>query len=132
MIVALILALLIPTGNFDYYKVTTPQRIGSAWTRLDYGDIDTLTTDKRALFFAHVRVTCTKKPRYVKLRFVRYGVDGRDTTGTNTWVLGAASPKKWTISHSWTINTRDPVGVEVKIVGGNCVSTERQLKAWVP
>lgn len=87
----------------------------------------------RSLFFSQLRLDCTSRPRYVKMRLARIHPDGStDTTGTNTWVLGKSAPLSWSGSQWWESNTKYPMVAQFKVVGGKCVSTERQFKWWQP
>ena len=82
----------------------------------------------------HLNFIGKKNPKYVKLRLARVLPNGKlDTTGTNTWVLGKSSPKKWQGSMCWSIDTEYPVRAQIKIGGkGSYTSTLRQFKAWSP
>ena len=87
----------------------------------------------RSLFFAQLHLTCTKPPKYVKIRFARLLPDGkRDTTGTTTWVLGNGTPKTWQGSTYWEMKTKHPIVAQFKVGGGKCSSPERQFKYWTP
>ena len=88
---------------------------------------------ERSLFFAQLHLTCTKPPKYVKIRFTRLLPDGkRDTTGTTTWVLGKGTPKTWQGSTYWEMKTKHPIVAQFKVGGGKCNSPERQVKYWTP
>jgi hypothetical protein len=87
----------------------------------------------RSLFFAQLHLKCSKKPKYVKVRFARLLPNGkRDTTGTNTWVLGKNTPKTWHGSMYWEMKTKYPIVAQFKVGGGNCYSSQRQFKYWTP
>lgn len=86
----------------------------------------------RSMFFAQLRLECTKPPRYVKMRLARLTPDGMDTTGTNTWVLGESAPLSWSGTIWWESKTAYPIVAQFKVVGGKCVSNERQFKWWQP
>jgi hypothetical protein len=86
----------------------------------------------RSLFFAQLRLVCEKRPKYVKMRLARQTPDGLNTTGTNTWVMGKNAPLNWSGTMWWESNTRHPIVAQFKVVGGKCVSNERQLKWWQP
>jgi hypothetical protein len=87
----------------------------------------------RSLFFAQLHLTCTKPPKYVKIRFARLLPDGkRDTTGSTTWVLGKGTPKTWQGSTYWEMKTKHPIVAQFKVGGGKCSSPERQFKYWTP
>jgi hypothetical protein len=67
------------------------------------------------------------------MRLARLNADGsKDTTGTNTWVLGKDAPLIWEGTTWWESNTRRPIVAQFKVVGGKCVSDERQIKWWMP
>jgi hypothetical protein len=87
----------------------------------------------RSLFFAQLHLTCTKAPKYVKIRIARLLPNGkRDTTGTTTWVLGKGTPKTWQGTTYWEITTKHPIVAQYKVGGGKCYSPERQFKWWQP
>jgi hypothetical protein len=86
----------------------------------------------RSLFFAQLRLVCEKRPKYVKMRLARQQPDGLNTTGTNTWVMGKNAPLNWSGTMWWESNTRHPIVAQFKVVGGKCVSNERQFKWWQP
>ena len=86
----------------------------------------------RSMFFAQLRLECTKRPRYVKVRLARITPNGLNTTGTNTWTLGKAAPLKWSGTMWWESKTKHPIVAQFKVVGGKCVSSERQFKWWQP
>ena len=86
----------------------------------------------RSLFFAQLRLVCEKRPKYVKMRLARQQPDGLNTTGTNTWVMGKNAPLNWSGTMWWESNTKHPIVAQFKVVGGKCVSNERQLKWWQP
>jgi hypothetical protein len=86
----------------------------------------------RSLFFAQLRLKCTKRPKYVKMRLARQTPIGLDTTGTNTWVLGKNAPLNWSGTMWWESKTKHPIVAQFKVVGGSCVSQERQFKWWTP
>lgn len=87
----------------------------------------------KTLFFAQLHLTCTKKPKYVKIRLARHHKDGSlDTTGTNTWVTGTDMPNTWQGTIWWESNTKYPITAQFYVSGGNCYSPERQFKWWRP
>jgi len=86
----------------------------------------------RSMFFAQLRLKCTKRPKYVKMRLARHTPKGLDTTGTNTWTIGKTGPKNWSGSMWWEIKTKHPIVAQFKVVGGSCVSQDRQFKWWQP
>jgi hypothetical protein len=86
----------------------------------------------RSMFFAQLRLKCTKRPKYVKMRLARQTPNGLDTTGTNTWVLGKNAPLNWSGTMWWESKTKHPIVAQFKVVGGSCVSQERQFKWWTP
>ena len=86
----------------------------------------------RSLFFAQLRLVCQKRPKYVKIRLARQTPDGLNTTGTNTWVMGNNAPLNWSGSMWWESKTKHPIVAQFKVVGGSCLSQERQFKWWTP
>jgi hypothetical protein len=86
----------------------------------------------RSLFFAQLRLVCEKRPKYVKMRLARQQPDGLNTTGTNTWVMGKNAPLNWSGTMWWESKTKHPIVAQFKVVGGKCVSNERQFKWWQP
>lgn len=86
----------------------------------------------RSLFFAQLRLVCDKRPKYVKVRLARQTPEGLDTTGTNTWVMGKNAPLNWSGTMYWESKTKHPIVAQFKVVGGKCVSSERQFKWWQP
>ena len=86
----------------------------------------------RSLFFAQLRLKCTKRPKYIKMRLARQTPNGLDTTGTNTWVMGKNAPLNWSGTMWWESKTKHPIVAQFKVVGGSCVSQERQFKWWTP
>lgn len=119
------------------WKSTNSQWIkANKWTTLSFDGKKAITKlDKsRALYCAQVGLKYKKSPKYVKMRFARLLPDGtKDTTATNTWVVGKNSPKTFHGSVCWPISTKHPVVVQVKIGGtGKYQSHLRQFKAWSP
>jgi hypothetical protein len=86
----------------------------------------------RSMFFAQLRLKCTKRPKYVKMRLARQTPEGLNTTGTNTWVMGKNAPLNWSGTMWWESKTKHPIVAQFKVVGGSCVSQERQFKWWTP
>jgi hypothetical protein len=119
------------------WKSTNPQWIkANKWTTLDFDGKKAITKidRSRALYCTQVGLVYDKKPKYVKVRFARLLPDGtKDTTATNTWVLGKNAPGTFHGSICWPISTKYPVTVQVKIGGtGKYQSHLRQFKAWSP
>jgi hypothetical protein len=119
------------------WKSTNPQWIkANKWTTLNFDGKKAITKlDKsRALYCTQVGLKYGKKPKYVKVRFARLLPNGKlDTTGTNTWVLGKNAPGTFHGSMCWTISTKHPVAVQIKVGGtGKYKSHLRQFKAWSP
>jgi hypothetical protein len=87
----------------------------------------------RSLFFAQLHLKCTKKAKYVKVRFARLLPNGKqDTTGTTTWVLGKNMPKTFHGTTYWEMKTKYPIVAQYKVGGGKCYSSQRQFKYWTP
>lgn len=121
------------------WKSTETQLIkGYKWTTLDFNGKSQIKkiSRNRALYCTQVGFHFTKstKPKYVKVRFARVLPDGtKDTTGTNTWVLGKNAPLAWHGSTCWSISTKHPVVVQVKVGGSKTYESHlRQFKAWSP
>lgn len=119
------------------WKSTSLQSIkANKWTTLDFDGRKAITKldRNRALYCAQVGLKYDKKPKYIKVRFARLLPNGsKDTTATNTWVLGKNAPKTFHGSMCWSISTKHPVVVQVKIGGtGMYQSHLRQFKAWSP
>ena len=113
-------------------KNTDPQSYKSGkWTTFAGCEPLALGGD-RSLFFAQLRLQCEKQPKYVKMRLARQTPDGLNTTGTNTWVMGKNAPLNWSGTMWWESNTKHPIVAQFKVVGGKCVSNERQFKWWQP
>jgi hypothetical protein len=119
------------------WKSTNPQWIqANKWTTLDFDGKKAITKldRNRALYCAQLGLKYKKPPKYIKIRFARLLPKGaKDTTATNTWVMGKNSPKTFHGSLCWSISTEYPVVVQVKISGtGKYESHLRQFKAWSP
>ena len=114
------------------HKSTASQRIiPNKWTDFKGGGF--ALHGPRALFFAQLHLRCSKKPKFVKIRLARHHKNGSlDTTGTNTWVLGANAPKTWQGTIWWESKTKYPITAQFYVAGGKCVSPERQFKWWRP
>lgn len=114
-----------------HQKAETNQSVNGHWQTFA-GIEPYMLGGERALFLAQLHLTCTKKPRWVKIRLARI-TDGKwDTTGTNTWVLGKNSPASWQGSIYWESLTKHPIIAQFKVKGGKCTSPERQFKYWMP
>lgn len=88
---------------------------------------------KRTLFFAQLHLTCSKAPKYVKIRLARHHKNGSlDTTGTNTWIMGKKFPRTWQGSLWWESRTWHPITAQFYVSGGKCFSPQRQFKYWQP
>ena len=114
------------------HKSTAVQQVTpNKWTNFKGGGFS--LHGPRALFFAQLHLTCTKKPKFIKIRLARHHKDGSlDTTGTNTWVLGANMPKTWQGTIWWESKTKYPITAQFYVAGGKCSSPERQFKWWRP
>jgi hypothetical protein len=113
-------------------KKTEPQFYKSGkWTTFAGCEPLALGGD-RSLFFAQLRLVCEKRPKYVKVRLARLTPDGINSTGTNTWVMGKNAPLNWSGTMYWESKTKHPIVAQFKVVGGKCVSNERQFKWWQP
>lgn len=122
----------IATTEGKHFKSEADQSVTGKWQ--SFADIDPVQLNgERALFFAQLHLTCSKKPRWVKIRLARINADGSlDTTGTNTWVMGKNAPERFTGSLWWESLTKKPIKAQFKVKGGRCYSDERQFKFWQP
>lgn len=122
----------------NVWKSTSNQEISRGkWTTLKFGKRSAMDPfGTRSLYCTQVHLTFGKsKPKYVKVRIARVLPSGKlDTTGTNTWVLGKNSPRKWQGATCWAINPDTPVIAQVKYGGGpkKVISPLRQFKSWNP
>ena len=78
-----------------------------------------------------------QNPKYIKVRFVRLKSEGKkDSTATNTWVLGENTPRVWYGSLCWNLDGSDKVYMQVKIGKmknqPSFDSPYRQFKLWQP
>ena len=119
------------------YKSTQGQLIKkNTWTTLDFNGKTALKGNgKRSLFCYQVALDMKgkKKPKYIKVRLARVKSGKNDTTATNIYPV-TSKPGTWVGSQCWTILTKHPVVVQVRITGGSKVyrSTVRQFKMWTP
>lgn len=119
------------------WKSTDSQWIkANIWTTLDFNGNQAITklNKNRALYCTQLGLKYSKNPKYIKIRFARILPDKlKDTTATNTWVMGKNSPKTFHGSMCWSISTEYPVVVQVKIGGSGVYESHlRQFKAWSP
>jgi hypothetical protein len=120
------------------YKSTQGQIIKkNTWTTLNFNGKTTIKGNgKRSLFCYQVALEMKgkKKPKYVKVRFTRVKPGKNDTTATNIYPVTSKPGKEWVGSQCWTITTKYPVAVQVRITGGSnvYVSDVRQFKMWTP
>lgn len=114
------------------HKSTSTQRVKPyKWTNFKGGGFK--LGGPRALFFAQLHLTCTEKPKFVKIRLARHHKNGSlDTTGTDTWVLGTDMPNIWQGTIWWESKTKYPITAQFYVAGGKCSSPERQFKWWRP
>jgi hypothetical protein len=75
-----------------------------------------------------------KKPKYIKLRLVRQKSGGGDSTATNIYPVTSKPGSTWVGSNCWSIFTKSPVVVQIRITGGSKTyqSDMRQFKMWTP
>ena len=120
------------------YKSETNQTIKrGSWTTLNFkGDNSIKGNGARSLFCyqAAVKTKGKKKPKYIKIRLVRVGSKGTDSTATNTFPVTGKPSSTWVNSGCWAIETNSPVVVQIRIVGGSKTYTSdmRQFKMWTP
>lgn len=111
---------------------TVSLKIGK-WRDVPFKQGDSFTLNgQRTLWAAQLHVTCSKAPKYIKMRLARHTPNGLDTTGTNTWMLNGKLPNKsWQGSLVWETLSFHPMTVQYKIMGGKgCKSTSREFKYW--
>jgi hypothetical protein len=119
------------------YKSTQGQLIKKdKWTTLNFNGKTTIKGNgKRSLFCYQVALNMKgkKKPKYVKVRLARVKPGKNDTTATNIYPV-TSKPGTWVGSQCWTILTKHPVVVQIRITGGSKVyrSNVRQFKMWTP
>lgn len=120
------------------YKSTQGQLIKKdKWTTLSFnGKTSIKGNGKRSLFCYQVALDMKgkKKPKYVKVRLARTKPGKNDTTATNIYPVTSKPGKTWVASQCWTITTKHPVIVQIRITGGSNVyrSDVRQFKMWTP
>jgi hypothetical protein len=129
-----------PTNASDSirYKTTKDQTIKKGnWTTIKFnGKTSIKGNGKRSLFCYQVVINTKgkKKPKYVKVRLARVKSGKDDTTATNTYFFSGKPNKKFVASQCWTILTKHPVVVQVRISGGSSsYKTDiSQFKMWTP
>ncbi len=120
------------------YKSTQNQTIKKGkWVTLDFnGKKEIKGNGGRSLFCYQVGIDTKgkKKPKYVKVRLTRVKPGTNDPTATNTYFFTGKPGSKFVASQCWTIYTKSPVVVQVRIVGGSGSYTSdiRQFKMWTP
>lgn len=114
------------------HKSTAVQRVTpNKWTDFKGGGFK--LGGPKTLFFAQLHLTCSKPPKYIKIRLARHHKNGSlDTTGTNTWVLNKNMPKTWQGTIWWESKTTYPITAQFYVAGGKCFSPQRQFKWWRP
>ena len=107
------------------------------WVTLNFKGQDYIKGNgNRSLFCyqAAVKTNGKKKPKYIKIRLVRVGSNGLNSTATNTYPVTGKPNRIWVNSSCWAIETNSPVIVQIRITGGSktYVSNMRQFKMWTP
>jgi hypothetical protein len=121
------------TNKIKKETTTVTLKIGK-WRDVPFkGDNAFTLNGQRTLWAAQLHIKCKKAPRYVKMRFARHLPNGKlDTTGTNTWAWPKGI-KVWNGTTVWETNSKYPMTVQYKIMGGKgCSSNSRQFKYWQP
>ncbi len=120
------------------YKSTELQTIKRGkWTTLNFnGKTSIQGNGSRSLFCYQVALNMKnkKKPKYIKVRLARVKSGKNDTTATNIYPVTSKPSSKWVGSQCWTILSKSPVVVQVRITGGSKTYTSdmRQFKMWTP
>jgi hypothetical protein len=113
-------------------KNENAQKVTGKWQNFGGCEPFKLNGD-RSLFFAQLHINCTKRPKYVKIRFARLLPNGkRDTTGTTTFSFTKNTTRDWQGTTWWEMKTKHPIVAQYKVVGGKCYSDQRQVKWWQP
>lgn len=139
-IISLIIFIPVPVNAKESirYKSTQNQSIKKGkWVTLDFNGKQSIQGNgKRSLFCYQVAIDTKgkKSPKYVKVRLAREKSKGLDTTATNTYFFTAKPGSEFVASNCWTILTKSPVVVQVRITGGSKTYTSdvRQFKMWTP
>ena len=120
------------------YKDSSIQTIKKdKWVTLKFnGKTAIKGNGQRSLFCyqAAVKMSGKKKPKYIKLRLVRQKSGGGDSTATNIYPVTSKPGSTWVGSNCWSIFTKSPVVVQIRITGGSKTyqSDMRQFKMWTP
>jgi hypothetical protein len=120
------------------YKSTQGQTIPKGkWVTLDFNGKKSIKGNgSRSLFCYQVGIDTSgkKKPKYIKIRLTRIVPGPNDTTATNTYFITDKPGSEFVGSNCWTIFTKHPVSVQVRITGGSSSyrSDVRQFKMWTP
>lgn len=120
------------------YKSSTNQTIPkNKWVTLQFnGKTAIQGNGARSLFCyqAALDMKGKKKPKYIKIRLARVKSGKDDTTATNIYPVIGKPGTTWVGSSCWTIFTKHPVVVQIRITGGSKTYTSdmRQFKMWTP
>lgn len=124
-----------PASKLKKDTSTVQLKVGK-WKDIPFEQGNLFTLDgQRTLWAAQLHMTCDKAPKYIKMRLARHLPNGKlDTTGTNTWMTNKKLPNKmWQGSFVWETNSKYPISVQYKIIGGaGCYSPIREFKYWQP
>ena len=138
--ISLLLVTATPSSAADSirYKTEQNQTIKKGkWTTINFnGKTSIQGNGQRSLFCYQVVINTKgkKKPKYVKVRMVRAGSGKNDSTATNPYFFTSRPDKKFVASQCWTILTKHPVVLQVRISGGSSsYKTDiSQFKMWTP
>ncbi len=120
------------------YKTEQNQTLKkNKWVTLNFnGKTSIQGNGERSLFCYQVVIDTKgkKKPKYVKVRLTRIVPGPNDTTATNTYFFTDKPGSKFVASQCWTIFTKHPVVVQVRVTGGSATyNTDiSQFKMWTP
>jgi len=122
-----------PVSKLKKDDSTVTLKIGK-WRDVPFNGNNAFTLNgERTLWVAQLHISCKKAPRYIKMRFARHLPNGKiDSTGTSTWAW-PKGVKVWNGTTVWETNSKHPMTVQYKIMGGKgCSSNSRQFKYWQP
>jgi hypothetical protein len=140
LLTASLVSFAIPSNAADTvrYKTEQNQTIKkNKWTTIDFNGKKSIKGNGERSLFCYQVVLDTKgkkKPKYVKVRLVREKSGKDDPTATNTYFFTGKPGSKFVASQCWTIYTKSPVVLQVRVTGGSSTySTDiSQFKMWTP
>jgi hypothetical protein len=138
--IALLLTTALPANASDTIRYKTEQNQTlkkNKWVTLNFnGKTSIQGNGERSLFCYQVVINTKgkKKPKYVKVRLTRIVPGPNDSTATNTYFFTDKPGSKFVASQCWTIFTKHPVVVQVRVTGGSATyNTDiSQFKMWTP